>query len=88
MVRLLNAGVSLCINGETGSGKEYVSRALHQQSRWRQGKFVVINCAAIPESLIESELFGYQPGAFTGPAKMAISAKFGRQTAAYCFWMK
>lgn len=75
MVRLLNAGVSLCINGETGSGKEYVSRALHQQSRWRQGKFVVINCAAIPESLIESELFGYQPGAFTGASKNGYIGK-------------
>lgn len=75
MVRLLNAGVSLCIHGETGSGKEYVSRALHQQSRWREGKFVAINCAAIPESLIESELFGYQPGAFTGASKNGYIGK-------------
>ncbi|MBP2196710.1 sigma-54-dependent Fis family transcriptional regulator [Pantoea cypripedii] len=75
MVRLLNAGVSLCIHGETGSGKEYVSRALHQQSRWREGKFVAINCAAIPESLIESELFGYQPGAFTGAGKNGYIGK-------------
>lgn len=75
MVRLLNAGVSLCIRGETGSGKEYVSRALHQQSRWREGKFVAINCAAIPESLIESELFGYQPGAFTGASKNGYIGK-------------
>ncbi|ADU68254.1 sigma-54-dependent Fis family transcriptional regulator [Pantoea sp. At-9b] len=75
MVRLLNAGVSLCIHGETGSGKEFVSRALHQQSRWREGKFVAINCAAIPESLIESELFGYQPGAFTGAGKNGYIGK-------------
>lgn len=75
MVRLLNAGISLCIHGETGSGKEYVSRALYQQSRWRQGKFVAINCAAIPESLIESELFGYQPGAFTGASKNGYIGK-------------
>ncbi|WP_293794342.1 sigma-54-dependent Fis family transcriptional regulator [uncultured Pantoea sp.] len=75
MVRLLNAGVSLCIYGETGSGKEYVSRALHQQSRWREGKFVAINCAAIPEALIESELFGYQPGAFTGASKHGYIGK-------------
>lgn len=66
MVRLLNAGIALCIEGETGCGKEFVSRTLHAHSRWRSGKFVAINCAAIPESLIESELFGYQPGAFTG----------------------
>ncbi|MTD25853.1 sigma-54-dependent Fis family transcriptional regulator [Erwinia sorbitola] len=75
MVRLMNAGVSLCLHGETGSGKEYVSRALHQQSRWQRGKFVAINCAAIPESLIESELFGYQPGAFTGASKNGYIGK-------------
>lgn len=75
LVRLLDAGVSLCIHGETGSGKEYVSRTLHQQSRWRDGKFVAINCAAIPEALIESELFGYQPGAFTGASKQGYIGK-------------
>lgn len=75
LVRLLNAGVSLCIHGETGSGKEYVSQALYQQSRWREGKFVAINCAAIPEALIESELFGYQPGAFTGANKQGYIGK-------------
>lgn len=65
-LRLLNAGIALCITGETGSGKEYLCRALHQQSNWRSGPFVAINCAAVPENLIESELFGYVPGAFTG----------------------
>ncbi|MEW5559103.1 sigma-54-dependent Fis family transcriptional regulator [Enterobacter asburiae] len=75
MVRLLNAGVSLCIQGETGSGKEFVSQTLHQRSRWREGKFIAINCAAIPESLIESELFGYQPGAFTGANKNGYIGK-------------
>jgi len=75
LVRLLNAGVSLCIHGETGSGKEFVSRALHQQSRWCEGNFVAINCAAIPEALIESELFGYQPGAFTGASKNGYIGK-------------
>lgn len=75
MLRLLNAGIALCIEGETGCGKEYVSRTLHQHSRWRSGKFVAINCAAIPESLIESELFGYQPGAFTGASKNGYIGK-------------
>ncbi|MFK3660970.1 sigma-54-dependent Fis family transcriptional regulator [Scandinavium sp. NPDC088450] len=75
MVRLLNAGVSLCVQGETGSGKEFVSQTLHQHSRWREGKFIAINCAAIPESLIESELFGYQPGAFTGANKNGYIGK-------------
>ncbi len=81
LLRLLNAGIALCIEGETGSGKEYVSRTLHRHSRWRSGKFVAINCAAIPESLIESELFGYQPGRLPAPAKMAISVKSARLTA-------
>ncbi|MGU3521701.1 sigma-54-dependent Fis family transcriptional regulator [Enterobacteriaceae bacterium C23F] len=75
MVRLLNAGVSLCVQGETGSGKEFVSQTLHQRSRWHEGKFIAINCAAIPESLIESELFGYQPGAFTGANKNGYIGK-------------
>ncbi len=82
MVRLLNAGIALCIEGETGCGKEFVSRTLHQHSRWRDGKFVAINCAAIPESLIESELFGYQPAPLPAPVRMAISVKFARRTAA------
>ncbi|TLV21873.1 sigma-54-dependent Fis family transcriptional regulator [Klebsiella indica] len=75
LLRLLNAGIGLCIEGETGCGKEYLSRTLHQHSRWRDGKFVAINCAAIPESLIESELFGYQPGAFTGANKNGYIGK-------------
>ncbi|EPV8391057.1 sigma-54-dependent Fis family transcriptional regulator [Klebsiella aerogenes] len=75
MVRLLNAGIALCIEGETGCGKEFLSRALHAHSRWRSGKFVAINCAAIPESLIESELFGYQAGAFTGANKNGYIGK-------------
>ncbi len=62
MVRLLNAGIALCIEGETGCGKEFLSRELHAHSRWRSGKFVAINCAAIPESLIESELFRLSGG--------------------------
>lgn len=75
LLRLLNAGIGLCIEGETGCGKEYVSRTLHRHSRWSSGKFVAINCAAIPESLIESELFGYQPGAFTGANKNGYIGK-------------
>lgn len=88
LLRLLNAGIGLCIEGETGCGKEYVSRTLHRHSRWSGGKFVAINCAALPESLIESELFGYQPGAFTGANKTATSARFAKPTAAYCFLMR
>ncbi|WP_028024474.1 sigma-54-dependent Fis family transcriptional regulator [Enterovibrio calviensis] len=56
----------ILLQGETGSGKEYLASAIHQSSPQRKGHFVAINCAAIPESLIESELFGYVDGAFTG----------------------
>lgn len=65
-LRILNAGLALCITGETGCGKEHFSRRLYRESRWSRGNFVAINCAALPEQLIESELFGYAPGAFTG----------------------
>lgn len=68
-VRLVNAGIGVLVTGETGSGKEVFARYLAQQSN-RAGKpFVAINCAALPESLIESELFGYEAGAFTGARK-------------------
>ncbi|MFO1327655.1 MAG: sigma-54-dependent Fis family transcriptional regulator [Rubrivivax sp.] len=64
--RLVDTPVSVLITGETGSGKEFFAKALHQASQ-RSGKpFVAVNCAAIPETLIESELFGHLPGSFSG----------------------
>ncbi|MEL6185528.1 MAG: sigma-54 dependent transcriptional regulator [Myxococcota bacterium] len=62
------------LNGESGTGKELLARALHEQSPRESGPFVVVNCAALPESILEAELFGYERGAFTG----ALDTKEGR----------
>ncbi|MEO0315139.1 MAG: hypothetical protein RI928_1595 [Pseudomonadota bacterium] len=64
--RLVNSPISILVTGETGSGKEYFAKALHQSSERRNGPFIAVNCAAIPDTLIESELFGYAPGSFSG----------------------
>lgn len=65
-VRAIDSGLAVLLQGETGTGKEVLARHIHAQSRWHAGSFIPINCGALPESLVESELFGYAGGAFTG----------------------
>jgi len=70
--RVATAGVSVMLLGASGTGKELLARAVHEQSDRSGGAFVAINCAAIPENLLESELFGYERGAFTGAVKTNV----------------
>jgi DNA-binding NtrC family response regulator len=73
MKKVSQSSATVLIRGESGTGKELVARAIHYNSPRRSKPFTALNCAAIPENLFESELFGYEPGAFTG----ALSRKIG-----------
>jgi DNA-binding NtrC family response regulator len=72
--RVARTSTTVVIRGESGSGKELVARAIHDHSQRRDRPFIAVNCAALPETLMEAELFGYEKGAFTG----AVTTKEGR----------
>lgn len=72
---VMNQDIPILIQGETGVGKELLARAIHKSSDRREGPWVAVNCAALPEGLIESELFGYEEGAFTGARRRGSQGK-------------
>ena len=74
MKQAAESDIAVFIRGESGTGKELVAKSFHYNSRRKQGPFVAINCAALPEGLIESELFGHERGAFTGATEQRIGA--------------
>src|SRR5499433_3912189 len=74
LAKLASANVPVLIEGESGTGKDIIARMIHAASPWRNGPWVKVNCPAIPGTLLESELFGYEKGAFTG----AYGVKPGR----------
>jgi transcriptional regulator of acetoin/glycerol metabolism len=73
--RIIDRDIPLLILGETGTGKEVLARAVHQESHRARQPFVAVNCASIPESLIEAELFGYEDGAFTGARRKGSAGR-------------
>ena len=73
--KVLDRDIPCMLFGETGAGKEVFARAIHQRSSRQHKPFVALNCASMPESLVESELFGYRPGAFTGASREGCRGK-------------
>ncbi len=72
--QIANSKATVLLQGESGTGKELVARAIHYNSQRAKGPFIVVNCSAIPRELLESELFGYEKGAFTGATRMKLGS--------------
>jgi DNA-binding NtrC family response regulator len=87
LAKIAATPVTVLIRGETGTGKELIARALYQHGHRAHKPFITVNCAAIPENLLESELFGHEKGAFTGAVSTRIG-KLSRRTARRSFWMR
>ena len=83
--RIMNRDIPLLILGETGTGKELLARAVHQDSIRSRQPFVAVNCASIPEALIEAELFGYEEGAFTGAKRKGATGRLVQANAGTLF---
>lgn len=85
--RVAPSDATVLLLGDSGTGKEVLARAVHDLSNRAKERFVAINCAAIPENLLESELFGYEKGAFTGATRQTIG-KMNTPTRARCSWTR
>lgn len=86
--KVADSPTPVLITGETGTGKELVARAIHEQSRRSKYPFVAVNCSGIPDTLFESELFGYEEGSFTGAKKGGKIGKIEMAQGEPCFWTK
>lgn len=86
--KVANFQVTVLILGESGVGKEEIAKFVHQNSTRKDQPFIVVNCGAIPDNLLESELFGYEKGAFTGAVQAGKAGLFEPLQAARSFWTR